>query len=208
MSTPIADMVARLIAAGTPPEVAAEVVAEAFALGTVRRQSADHPVDVATENRRAYDRERQRKVRELRRQSADNPPMSQPALSVSSPSKDSEQPKEVKKVKARKHPLSQDWQPNDGHFEAAVKLGKPRQFVLDKAEDMRLWHKSSGELKADWDATLHGFMRRDASKYSNNGKQNGQDKSVLAAFDRLEQSLAGGDDHALREDDLLSLPPR
>jgi hypothetical protein len=66
----IGELVSRLIASGTPPELAAQVVSEAFAAGTCIGKSADNPVDVAAEKRRAYDRERQRKVRELRRQSA------------------------------------------------------------------------------------------------------------------------------------------
>jgi hypothetical protein len=175
MTDAVADMVTRLIDAGANPAVAASVVAEAFALGTIRRQSAEHPVDAATEKRREYDRERQRKIRELRRQSADNPPTSENALTLTSLSKDSinEEGKKEKKVRARKSPsapLSADWQPTQSHFEAAEKLKIPIEAVHSKAEDMRLWAKSSGALKADWDATFHGFLRRDAEKLS--GKSN------------------------------------
>jgi len=65
----IADLVARLIAAGTPPDVAATVVAEAFAAGVVATAS---PVDAAAERRRAADRDRKRAVRGNPQTSADN----------------------------------------------------------------------------------------------------------------------------------------
>lgn len=185
----IGDLVSRLIAAGTPPEVAAVVVAEAYAAGmSVCRQSAEHPVDTATENRRAYDRERQRKIRELRRASADNPPTPQTPLTLSSSQQEQTIEKEGKKVRAQKRKsaeLSPTWQPSEVHFETAAKMKISRDAVLGKAEDMRIWAGSTGAMKVDWDLTFHGFLRRDASKLSSqHGKSNGQ-SSVLAAADRL-----------------------
>lgn len=173
----VAELVSRLVAAGTPPELAAEVVAEAFAAGVVGRQSAEHPVDAATEKRRAYDRERQKKIRELRRVSADNPPMSQPALTLTSSPKDSDSQKEGKKVRARKHSLSADWQPKPEHFEAAEKLKIPRSAVDGKAEDMRIWAGANGAQKLNWDLTFHGFLRRDAAQLA--GKNNGHGRPTV-----------------------------
>lgn len=206
--TLIADMVTRLIAAGTPPEVAAEVVAEAFAAGAVRRQSAEHPVDVATEKRRAYDRERQRKIRELRRQSAEHPPMSRPALTLSSDLENQDQPKKEKKVRARKAVLPPDWQPSEGHFQRAADMNIPRHAVIEKAEDMRLWHKASGELKMDWDATFDGFLRRDASKLASGGSRGPPRERPMSAIElELQNSQRNGahHDHEPADGDLLDL---
>lgn len=194
--TPIAEMVARLIEAGTPAALAAGIVAEAFAAGAastgIRRQSADS----ATERRREYDRERQRKIRELRRQSADNPPTPQKALNLTSSS--NIEIKKEKKVRAAKAPLSDDFQIKPEHFAAAEKLGIGHAAVLSKAEDMRLWAKSTGAVKVDWDATLHGFIRRDAEKLRENGtKRTVQDAAAdlaarIKSFSEPPPSLCDG----------------
>lgn len=152
--TAIGDMVNALIAAGTPPDIAAVVVAEAFAAGVVCGQSADK-VDVSAERRREKDRERKAAVRRQSAESADSPQMSASALTLK---KDI-----VKKVSKRK-PLSADWAPSEVHFEKAAAMHIPRSAVEAKAEDMRIWAGSSGAVKADWDLTFHGFLRRDAPK--------------------------------------------
>jgi hypothetical protein len=112
----IADLVARLIAAGTPPDVAATVVAEAFAAGVVATAS---PVDAAAERRRAADRDRKRAVRGNPQTSADNadrvspspspsssPPIT-PLVTTPSPSP-SHSPFEEKHARARE-PAENDW---------------------------------------------------------------------------------------------------
>jgi hypothetical protein len=80
-----------------------------------------------------------------------------------------EEDKDIKKVskrarKANSTPLPVDWKPNESHTEAAAKMSIPKTAVDAKAEDMRLWAQSSGALKVDWDATFHGFLRRDREK--------------------------------------------
>jgi hypothetical protein len=63
----VAELVTRLIAAGTAPDVAACVVAEAFAAGTCAGGSAARQsVDPAADRRRAADRERKRQTRDQR----------------------------------------------------------------------------------------------------------------------------------------------
>lgn len=183
--TPIADLVARLIAASTPPELAAVVVAEAFAEGARSVEFRGHSVDETAERRRAKDRDRKRLKRGIPPKSADIPRNSAPPL-TSSPQKDSVE-KEGKKVRARKSFLSAEFQPKPSHFEAAAKLKyrDPRQAVLDKTEDMKVWAHGKGEQRADWDATLHGFLRRDA-------KQNAEKRggSVHDAIDRLHNKVS------------------
>ena len=206
--TSVAELISRLVAAGAPPEIAAIVVTEAFVAGVSCGKSGGIPVDAAAERRRIYDRDRKR---ESRRKSADSggipvesPRTSKSGLLLTSLSKEEEGSKESKKVRARKHQLPVDWWPNDKHFEAAERLHIPHAAVFEKAEDMRLWARGSGAVKADWDATFHGFLRRDARR----GYQNGQDKSVLGAIDRLEERLKGGADYATVAADFFSLPPK
>jgi hypothetical protein len=188
----IADMVTRLIAAGTPPEVAAVVVAEAFAAGvSVCGHSADK-VDESAERRRAKDRERKRDVRRHSAESADIPQNSKPALTLTSSQQEVSVEKEGKKVSARKIPLPQTWQPSEVHFEAAAKLNVSREAVLNKAEDMRIWAGSNGALKKDWHLTFHGFLRRDAPKLAaQNGKQNGPTapNGLATALGKLRENI-------------------
>lgn len=186
--TPIAELTAMLMAAGLPAEQVTHALdlaqQHADAQSGIRRQSADE----SAERRRAADRERQRKLREIRRQSADNPQIVTPPLTLSSSRENLEVKKEEKKVRARKAPnapLSADWQPTTAHFAAAEKLKIPISAVHSKAEDMRIWAKSSGALKADWDATFHGFLRRDAEKL--NGNVNGKRTVQQAAADLHER---------------------
>lgn len=148
----IADLVATLIAAGTPPDVAATVVAQAFAEGVSVHRT---PVDTAAEKRRAYDRERKKKERESG---------GSPVESGGSPEKALTLKKDNKRVRAAKHPCPPDWMPNDEHYRKAAELNISRAAVDAKAVDMRLWAGSTGALKVDWDLTFHGFLRRDAAK--------------------------------------------
>jgi hypothetical protein len=164
----VSELVARLIAAGTPPDVAACVVAEAFAEGVSSVDVRRHSADETAERRRAKDRDRKRLLRgnpqtsaDIPRKSADTP------LTLSSSPQEQISIKEGKKVRARKRAaseLSADWQPSESHFTAAASLNISRDGVLNKAEDMRLWAKSTGAMKVDWEATFHGFLRRDAQK--------------------------------------------
>lgn len=79
--------------------------------------------------------------------------------------------KEVKKEKKpRASLLPADFQPKPAHFEKARELGRDEQFVRAKFEDMRIWATANGVLKVDWDATLHGFIRRDAKDGNGTGQ--------------------------------------
>jgi hypothetical protein len=159
--TPIASMVRTLIDAGTPPDVAAVVVAEAYALGINSvAVSGGIPVDEVAEKRRAYDRERKRNERNSGGSPVESGGSPESALT---PKKDI-----LKKVSKRK-PIPPDWKPSEVHFAKAAEMNIPRSAVEAKAEDMRIWAGSSGAVKADWDLTFHGFLRRDAPKLAIRG---------------------------------------
>lgn len=199
----ITAMIERLVEAGCNPIVAGAVAAELFTAGVLSADFRGQPADEAAERRRANDRDRKREMRAAARlvsaKSADvgrHPQTVQNALTLSSlPT--SVEVKEEKKVRARKAPasaLSADYQPKESHFEAAAKLGISRQAVFEKCEDMRMWALSKGETRVDWDATLHGFLRRDASKLSTNGQSHAKPQarsSVVDAARRFAEQFEG-----------------
>jgi hypothetical protein len=196
----IGELVQRLIDAGTPPLVAAVVVSEAFAAGAMSRTVGGLSADETTVRRREYDRERQRLKRELARMSADNTRMSAESADASynnnSFSQEKDSIKEEKKVRARKKKsadfLPTDWQPNENHFAAADRLKIPHPAVLEKAEDLRLWAAGNGIARADWDATFHTFLRRDAERL----RGSSDEKSVHAAAHRLVERMRQFDEPA------------
>ena len=158
--TVIGEMVKTLIAAGTPPDIAAVVVAEAYALGMSSGTRPADKLDESADRRRTKDRERKREMRRQSAESADILPISASALTLK---KDN-----LKKVSKRK-PIPPDWKPSEVHFAKAAEMNIPRSAVEAKAEDMRIWAGSSGAVKADWDLTFHGFLRRDAPKLAIRG---------------------------------------
>jgi hypothetical protein len=158
--TPIGDMVRTLIAAGASPDVAAVVVAEAYAAGVAQGTLSADKVDISADRRRAKDRERKREIRRHSAESADIPQMSASALTLK---------KDIVKKVSKRRPLSADWAPSEVHFQKAAEMNIPRSAVEAKAEDMRIWAGSSGAVKADWDLTFHGFLRRDAPKLAIRG---------------------------------------
>jgi hypothetical protein len=151
--TPIADMVASLLEQGATPEM---IVMAVRGAELSARKSGGIPVDAAAEKRRAWDRERKRKSGGIPVESGGIP---QKALTLTSLTN-----KKEKKVRAAKHPIPPDWKPSEFHFQKAAELHIPRSAVEAKAEDMRIWAGSTAALKADWDLTFHGFLRRDAPK--------------------------------------------
>ena len=183
----IGALVARLVGAGCDAGVAASVVAEVFTAGVLSADFRGQNVDETAERRRAKDRDRKRLLRGLPQTSADIGGLPQTALTLSSST--NSVVKKEKKERARKQPLSADFRPKESHFEAAAKFGKPPQFVRDKFEDMRIWALSKGELRDNWDMTLHGFIRRDAKKEG----PNGQPGNIIQAADHLVSTIRSFD---------------
>jgi hypothetical protein len=68
------------------------------------------------------------------------------------------------------HALRDDWKPADDDYGYGNNLGLSRSQVDGFAEDMRLWARANANRavgrKADWQATFHGWMRREAPKAS------------------------------------------
>jgi hypothetical protein len=81
---------------------------------------------------------------------------------------------ESKKERARKSLLPATWRPNEAHYAKAAKLGIPADAMLMKVDDLRNWAASKAIMRADWDATFHGFLRPKA-----NGASNGQHRETL-----------------------------
>ena len=62
--------------------------------------------------------------------------------------------KKVRERRATKTLLPDSWEPKPSHYAKAA-----RALVDRKAEDLRNWAKSKAIMRADWDATFHGFLR-------------------------------------------------
>lgn len=96
-----------------------------------------------------------------------------------------EESKKVTRAKRKPAvPLPDDWQPKPAHFAKARQLGRPEGFVESKAEDLRIWAQSNDARKQDWDATFHGFIRRD------NGVSNGQRAQTRSVQDSARELAA------------------
>ena len=140
---------------------------------------------VRVQARRAKDAERQRRRRHV---DSDNvapchtesrgvtrtPRDENVSFLLSSSSENSTSKKEVrKKERARKTLLPDDWLPNPKHYAKGS-----RSYIDQKADDMRNWAKSKAIMRADWDATFHGFLRpREGFGGSSNAKASAGDRA-------------------------------
>ncbi len=154
----IGELVARLIAAGTPPEVAAVVVSEAFAAG-VATACPQISVDMSAEKRRAKDRLRKQIERENPQISADiheNPQMSKSA----SISKDSKKDKRGTRIDV-------GWTPSAAERAFGKQEGFS-EFEIDReAQKFRdYWTACAGAkgVKLDWSATWRQWIRNSADR--------------------------------------------
>ena len=103
--------------------------------------------------------------------------------------------------------ISHEWQLSEADRQFARDQGMVEAAIdAALAEFIDYWVSVPGQrgTKLDWSATWRNRVRQVGTI----GKGNGQNKSVLAAFDRLEQTLAGADDHTSSPDDLLRLSSR
>lgn len=170
----IGAMVDLLIAAGTPPAVAAQVIAQAFAAGAAAGNFRGIPVDDAAEKRRAYDRERKRKSAEIHRTSTGTPRTSESA-SLSKESKKEEIKEEVgaRKKAFRGNRLPDDWQPSPQDRAVADELLGEQKAAGEIAKFHDHWKQQPGNkgVKLDWNAAWRNWIRR-AAEYA--GGRNGQ----------------------------------
>lgn len=121
------------------------------------------------------------------------------ALNLSSSSllaESEQQPKEVRKKKERAPrknamPIPDDWQPSAAHFDAAHRLNVSRETLENKAEDMRIWARSNGTRKVDWDQTFHGFLRRAANEL---GPRSSTGRTSQPSFREIAEQLGERDE--------------
>ena len=162
--TPIADMVAQMLAAGVPHEMILLAIrtAETHA---VRGHSADK-IDVSAERRRAADRDRKRLVRG---HSAENPQKSADTLSLTKEveEKPIKEPKKERSPRKLSADIPADWRPPDRAREIATEL---QVSVVDVEGRFRDYLKSTGRRYVDYDAAFCNFVRN-SPKF--NGGQNG-----------------------------------
>ena len=154
----IGEMVEMLIAAGTPPVLAAQIVAQAFVAGV---QSAESPVDKTAEKRRAYDRERKR----IERNSTGHPPDSAdvPNVPLSSLKED--------KNRKRGARLAETWKPDEDDCAFAKQLGWSETQIDSESANFRdYWiaRPGAGGCKLDWAATWRKWVRSSNVKPAGN----------------------------------------
>lgn len=228
MSTPVTDIVARLLAEGASHEtivfaartveIASRETSTLASTGLSGGSRADP--DGAAERRREWDRKYRRKRRAEKKHASitastrqstgqvDAPIISSSSLLSCLKGTSEEESKEtsvVERARRKKKPsipLPDDWAPSESHYAAGKALGMSREKVDGIAVDLRLWAQSKDERRPGWDATFHGFLRRDAKHGGRNGfggprPLQDDSRSVSRAIDRrLEQSGQ------------LSFPPR
>lgn len=199
--TPLADMIAEMLARGVPHDL----IVTAVRAAEMSRNSTGIPVDKTAEKRRAYDRERKAAKKHSTGIPPEIPPERENALYLSSSKEVKED--EVKKERKRGQKIPPEWQPNVGHFAAGKKLGFTPAGVLEQAEDMRLWAHSNDHRavarKSDWNLTFLSWLRRNKPK--GNGHGNGARNDLMAAFDKL---IATEDRDGQGDADLLDVTPR
>lgn len=151
-------------------------------------------------DRKQFEREleRERKSKEVQGQNRTEPDSKNTSEALTYLLTSSSKPlqtKEEERKKVRgvrgKHLLPDDWGPKLSHFAKGT-----RPFVERKADDMRDWAKSKAVMRADWDATFNGFLRRDGKTEH----VNGTGTSLMDAFDRLDDRAAGA---AVNDSDTL-----
>lgn len=155
----IGELVAKLIAAGTPAEIAASVVAEAFAIGAMRN-SGGIPVDETAEKRRAYDRERKRKSTGIPPESTGTPQNSENA----SISKDL---KKRERQNTRGTRIPADWSLTDAERTFAKAEGFSDWEIQREVQKFRdYWAACAGSkgVKLDWPATWRQWIRSGADR--------------------------------------------
>lgn len=174
--TSVGEIVARLIASGTPPEVAAIAVCEAFQMGFATGNSGGIPVDETAEKRRAYDRERKRNKKLSGGIPVEVGGIPKNALSSSfSIETDIKDKKERKKGRGEKIPP--EWRPSDSHYLDGAELEFSRADVDGLAEDMRLWARANEHRqvarKSNWDLAFSAWIRRSARDRKQRGPPKG-----------------------------------
>lgn len=196
-------LIADLVRAGLDPALIARV-ANALVDVAVCGKSADNlrtKVDETAARRRENDRERQRIIRRQSAESAENPQMSENALTSSSFPSEEKIQDQGKKERAKSNrgvALSADWNPSDVHFDEGVKLGLDHRAVSSMADDMRLWAGANSNRpvgrKSNWDMAFSGWMRRAAKDARGRGPPKGTNGFLDLSL-KLQRQINDERDH-------------
>ncbi|MGE7153142.1 hypothetical protein ACQKJ1_05310 [Methylorubrum rhodesianum] len=177
-------LIADLVRAGLDPEllqrVAMELARGQAAMAAAAKVEADRiaKAEASAEAKRVANADRQRRFRDRHNASnalqavteRDGALLPPPKINNSTPHPElhpadpdgSAAPTKVRK--ARKRALPADWQPGDRSERVRVELGRTTEWMRRTAVEMRTWAESKGEVRADWDATHDGWMRREANR--------------------------------------------
>ena len=168
----IADLVTFLLSTGIPPESVSVAVDIATRHGIeqveIHRNSTGIPPETASEKRKAWDRERKRKIAENKK----TPLILTSSSLLSGEILSEERKKESSGIRARARkklgPLPENWQPPDIAYALATECGTT---VPQVDAIFRDYLKSSGKLYADHDAAFCNFVR---NQRKFNGQPQGQ----------------------------------
>jgi hypothetical protein len=208
----MSDLLDELIAAGTPSAL----------VGKVARLIARADL---LEERKANDRERKARQREMSREVT-----GQPGQDVTSASRASASPAEPKitnssnptekqgkeetrspaspvRAPSGKTALPADWEPSEAEVAYGMNLGHSRQRCLAIAEDLRLWAHGKGERRASWPATYQQFLRREAKGQGGGQSPTGPPRKKPSIYELNERANAFLRDLPDEPEHPLALPP-
>ena len=172
--TPIADMVAKMLAAGTPHEIIVLAIQTAEAAGSCR---VDNRVDEAADKRRKWDREYRRNKRCVHLNPPDNPPEVQVDVkptSIEALSIEIEDKKERKKERGRGTRLPPDWEPTQVDINFAVSHGwSDERIKVESLKFRNYWTSKTGQgaTKMHWGRTWQNWVLNSRSQFQKE-KQN------------------------------------
>lgn len=206
--TPITDMIAEMHASGIQLDMIIVAVRS-----MERAMSTRHPVDVAAEKRRAWDREYRRNKRSSHPPDPPdihpNPPdVGNSALSSFKEVKKLSEEVSKKESKSRGTKIPPDWKPNHHHYDEGAKRGMSPADVDERASSMREWCEANANrsitTKANWDAAFMGAWLKQGNRNGNrtgNTRTSGHDAILAVAARKAREldrndAMAGGADSA------------
>jgi hypothetical protein len=185
----IADLVTFLLSTGIPPESVSVAVNLATQHGIeqveIHRNSTRIPPETAAEKRKAWDRERKRKIAETKKPPLILTSFSEEILSIQGKKEESKRLRA--REKKRLGPLPENWRPPANAYGLAIDCGTTVPIVEAIFRD---YLKSSGKLYADHDAAFCNFVRNQNKFNGTNGAKNGRRTVHDAAKDLHENILA------------------
>jgi hypothetical protein len=208
----MSDLLDELIAAGTPSAL----------VGKVARLIARADL---LEERKANDRERKARQREMSREvtghagqdvtsaSRASASPAEPKITNSSNPTEKQGKEETRspaspvRAPSGKTALPADWEPSESEVVYGMNLGHSRQRCLAIAEDLRLWAHGKGERRASWPATYQQFLRREAKGQGGGQSPTGPPRKKPSIYELNERANAFLRDLPDEPEHPLALPP-